>query len=96
MLPVTHGERVTKNFIVAYTLMLIAVSVAPFFIGMTGVLYLLGALALGIGFLAYAVSLKRSTDNREGMGTFAFSISYLIALFSFLLVDHYVTLFWPA
>jgi protoheme IX farnesyltransferase len=96
MLPVTHGERVTKNFIVAYTIMLICVSVAPYFMGMTGVLYVLGALALGVGFLAYALGLKRATDNSTGMSTFAFSISYLIALFSFLLVDHYVTLFWPA
>jgi heme o synthase len=96
MLPVTHGESVTKNFIVGYTILLVITSIAPYFFGLTGRLYLLGAAALGAGFLYYAIDLKRSSDNQKGMRTFAYSISYLAALFSFLLVDHYVMLYWPA
>jgi len=96
MLPVTHGIDVTKNFIIGYTIMLLIVSVLPYVFGMSGLLYLLGAVALGGGFLWYTIDLKRSSDNSKGMQTFAYSISYLVALFSFLLADHYVTLFWPA
>ncbi len=95
MLPVTHGIDVTKNFIIGYTAMLLGVSVLPYFLDMSGTLYLLGAVALGAGFLWYAIDLKRSSDDARGMRTFAYSISYLVALFSFLLADHYVTLFWP-
>ena len=94
MLPVTHGESVTKSFIVGYTIVLVIITVAPYFLGMTGLLYLCGALALGAGFLYYAIDFKRSDDSQKGMRTFAYSISYLAALFSFLLIDHYVTLYW--
>jgi protoheme IX farnesyltransferase len=62
---------------------------------MSGVLYLLGALLLGGGFLYYALSLKADKTNRLAMPTFGYSISYLMALFSFLLVDHYIPLLWP-
>ncbi len=96
MLPVTHGALVTKNFIVGYTIMLCVVSVLPYFLKMTGLFYFLGASALGLGFLYYAIDLRLSSDNSKGMRTFAYSISYLVALFTFLLVDHYITLFWPA
>jgi heme o synthase len=96
MLPVTHGESVTKSFIVGYTILLVLTSLAPYFFGLTGRLYLLGAAALGAGFLYYAIDLKRGSDNQRGMRTFAYSISYLAALFSFLLIDHYVLLYWPA
>jgi protoheme IX farnesyltransferase len=94
MLPVTHGIATTKNFIVGYTILLCIVSVMPWFLGFSGLLYLLGASALGAGFLFYAFDLRSSVDNSKGMRTFAFSISYLVALFSFLLVDHYLTLFF--
>jgi protoheme IX farnesyltransferase len=95
MLPVTHGESVTKNFIVGYTVALIFVSVLPYFLAMSGLLYFLGAMALGAGFLYYALDLRRSADSARGMETFAYSISYLAALFCFLLIDHYVVQYWP-
>ena len=68
----------------------------PYLTGMSGMLYLLGALALGGGFLYYAVKLKLGGDARVAMQTFSYSISYLVALFSFLLLDHYLSVFWPA
>lgn len=92
MLPVTHGIKTTKNFIIGYTILLCLISVAPWYLGYAGLLYFLGASALGAGFLYYAFDLRFSDDDRKGMRTFAYSISYLVALFSFLLVDHYTAL----
>ena len=90
MLPVTHGEAITKSFIIYYTILLIIVTILPYLTGMSGVLYLLGALFLGAGFLFYALRLKYRPGTDLGMQTFAYSITYLMALFSFLLVDHYL------
>jgi len=92
MLPVTHGIATTKNFIISYTILLCIISVLPYFLGFTGLLYLLGASMLGAGFLYYAFDLRYSDDDSKGMRTFGYSISYLVALFTFLLADHYVTL----
>ena len=92
MLPVTHGIRTTKNFIIGYTILLCLVSVAPWYLGYAGLLYFLGASALGAGFLYYVFDLRFSPDDSKGMRTFAYSISYLVALFSFLLADHYTAL----
>ena len=95
MLPVTHGAEVTKSFVLYYTILLLIVSLLPYLTGMTGVLYLFGAVLLGAGFLYYAVRLKYGGDERIAMKTFAYSISYLMALFSFLLADHYMPALWP-
>ncbi len=90
MLPVTHGDTYTRWHILFYTLMLIGISVMPFTIGMSGVIYLAGALALGAGFLYWAIVLVRNVNPAAPMETFKYSIVYLMALFLFLLVDHYV------
>jgi len=89
MLPVTHGSKYTRLMIVLYTLALIAVSLMPFAIRMSGPLYLAAALALGGAFLAYAVRLYRNYSDELSRATFRYSIVYLSALFSALLVDHY-------
>ena len=62
---------------------------------MSGLFYLFGALALGGGFLFYALRLKVTTSPTLAMTTFRYSISYLMALFSFLLIDHYMPAVWP-
>ena len=95
MLPVTHGPEVTKSFIVYYTILLIIISVLPYITGMTGVLYLFAAVLLGAGFLCYAIQLKWGRDEHMAMKTFGYSISYLMALFGFLLADHYMPVIWP-
>ncbi len=89
MLPVTHGERYTKLHIVLYTILLIIVTVLPYLTGMSGWLYLLGALVLGGGFLYWAIVLMVSDKPNLGMATFKYSIVYLLALFTIMLVDHY-------
>jgi protoheme IX farnesyltransferase len=90
MLPVTHGVELTRRFILYYTILLVLISVMPFFIGMSGVFYLFGAITLGGGFLYYALALRFTRRDDLPMKTFAYSISYLMALFAFLMVDHYL------
>ncbi|MDE2196656.1 MAG: heme o synthase [Gammaproteobacteria bacterium] len=90
MLPVTHGVKYTILHIILYTVLLVVVSVLPWLIGMSGLLYLVGALILGAIFLGYAFALHFSRDQRLPMKTFRFSIFYLTVIFMLLLVDHYV------
>lgn len=94
MLPVTHGVAYTRLHILLYTVLLLPVSLLPFAVRMSGWLYLVGALALGIGFLYYAIQMMRypQEDERLPMQTFGYSIMYLMALFALLLVDHYIPL----
>jgi protoheme IX farnesyltransferase len=90
MLPVTHGNRFTELHILLYTLIMIAASLMPVATGMSGMIYLVGATLLGLRFLQYAVRLWRGDDRRVALATFKYSITYLMLLFVFLLVDHFV------
>jgi len=90
MLPVTHGIEFTLTQIVLYTVLLLAVTVLPFATGMSGWLYLIGALALGGVFLYYALRLKWWPLPGLPMRTFGYSIVYLMGIFTVLLVDHYL------
>lgn len=90
MLPVTHGIPFTKVQVLLYTFMLLAVTLIPFAIQMTGLIYLAGAVALGVGFIYHAFKLYRSEGDEHAMKTFGYSIFYLTALFAFLLADHYI------
>ena len=89
MLPVTHGEAYTRLHILLYTILLVVASVLPFVIVMSGPLYLAGALALGAGFLYWAIVLMRNNNDKAPMETFRYSIVYLGALFLVMLIDHY-------
>lgn len=90
MLPVTHGEHVTKIHILIYTLFLIVVSVFPYFSGLSGLLYLVSALLLGAGFLAWSSKLMFRPEPSTAMDTFRYSIVYLALLFLALVIDHYL------
>ncbi len=92
MLPVTHGVLFTKQQVFVYTLMLLAVSLMPVFAHMSGLLYLAGAVGLGLGFVYHAWRLLRGEGDAWAMRTFGYLIVYLTALFAFLLADHYVVL----
>ena len=89
MLPVTHGVDFTKYQIILYTLLLFLVTLTPFIVGMNGLIYLIGAVTLGVTFIYHAHVLFEAADDEHAMPTFGFSIVYLMALFAFLLVDHY-------
>jgi protoheme IX farnesyltransferase len=93
MLPVTHGVRFTRWHILFYTILLVIVTTMPFLTGMSGLLYLAGVTVLNLGFLWYALRLLRDNDERLPMQTFGYSIIYLMVLFIFLLVDHFLQLF---
>ncbi|CEG58068.1 heme o synthase [Legionella fallonii] len=90
MLPVTHGIQYTKLNVYLYTILLLVVSVLPFVVGMSGWLYLAGALGLGLRFLFWAHNLYHTEKPVVAMQTFRFSIVYLMSLFVFLLIDHYL------
>ncbi|MBM3346077.1 MAG: protoheme IX farnesyltransferase [Betaproteobacteria bacterium] len=90
MLPVTHGSLYTRLQVLLYTIVLFACSLLPYAYGMSGVIYLLSALALGTVFLVYAVRLYVRYSDALSRRTFHFSIAYLALLFASLLVDHYL------
>jgi protoheme IX farnesyltransferase len=93
MLPVTHGVHFTRWHILFYTILLVLVTTMPFLTGMSGPFYLAGVTVLNGGFLWYALRLLRENDPRLPMQTFGYSIVYLMVLFGFLLVDHYLHMF---
>jgi protoheme IX farnesyltransferase len=90
MLPVTHGQRFTRLYVLLYTLVLFASALLPFAYGMSGWIYLAAALALNGLFVAYAVRLYISYSDALARRTFRYSIAYLALLFAALLVDHYL------
>ena len=92
MMPVTHGVRFTTLQILLYTILLVLASLLPWLTGMSGLLYLLGAVGFGAGFLYYAIAMLRSSRPELPMKTFGYSITYLTGIFTFLLADHYVPL----
>jgi heme o synthase len=92
MMPVTHGVRFTRLQILLYTILLVVVSILPWLTGMSGGLYLTGALIFGGGFLYYAIAMICSDRPDLPMKTFSYSITYLMGIFTFLLADHYVPL----
>ncbi|RFF31935.1 heme o synthase [Wenzhouxiangella sediminis] len=90
MLPVTHGVKFTRWQILFYTIILVLVTVLPWLTGMSGLAYLVGATILNIGFLGYAIAIMRSKNEQLAMNMFNYSVVYLMALFAFLLIDHYL------
>jgi protoheme IX farnesyltransferase len=90
MLPVTHGVTYTRWQILLYTVLLVVVTMLPRITEMSGNFYLGGALVLGAVFLWYAWKLLDPPDELFAMRVFNYSIVYLMALFAFLLVDHYL------
>jgi protoheme IX farnesyltransferase len=91
MLPVTHGVEYTRWQILFYTVLLVLFTVMPWAIGMSGVFYLGGALVLGAVFLWYAWKMLDPPDEFFAMRMFNYSVVYLMALFAFLLADHWLT-----
>ena len=90
MLPVTHGDKFTRLHVLLYTIILYAVSLLPFSVGMSGWIYLTSALTLGGVFLFYAIRICVRYSDDLARRTFRYSIFYLSTLFLFLLIDHYL------
>jgi len=96
MLPVTHGVEYTRQQILLYSVLLAVVSVLPVVFGMSGMLYLGAAIALNAVFLWYAWRMQSPPDELFSMAMFRYSILYLMGLFAFLLVDHYLLQWLPS
>ena len=90
MLPITHGERFTRQQILYYTLLLFVASLLPFLVNMSGALYLLTAVLLGAGFVYLAIKLMRNDSGKTAIRTFHYSILYLLILFLVMVVDHFL------
>ena len=91
MLPVTHGIEFTKIQILLYTVLLFVVTLLPYLTGMSGIIYLVTAVVLGLVFLVYAIKTCLEPDNPKiAFKTFLYSVNYLMVLFVSLLVDHYL------
>jgi protoheme IX farnesyltransferase len=91
MLPVTHGDKFTRLHVLFYTVILVAVTLLPYATHMSGLIYVVAALALGGVFLYYAFRIFRDYSDRLAQTTFRYSILYLTLLFAALLLDHYFT-----
>jgi len=92
MLPVTHGAEFTRLQILLYAVLLLVVTLLPYLTRMSGLIYLVSALILGVGFIYFAVLMMRNKDVKTAMRTFWYSIIYITLLFAALLIDHYVRL----
>ena len=90
MLPVTHGVPYTRLQVLLYTVLLVLVTLMPWIVRMSGLVYLAAVLVLNARFLYYAFQLKMTERAELPMKVFRFSITYLMWLFVALLVDHYI------
>ena len=90
MMPVTHGVGFTKLQIVLYTIILFIVSLLPYIVLMSGIIYLISAFVLSSVFLYYSLNLFFSEDDQDAMNTFQYSIYYIFLIFLALLADHYI------
>ncbi|HEX7634338.1 MAG TPA: heme o synthase [Noviherbaspirillum sp.] len=90
MLPVTHGLQFTQFHILLYTIALVATTMLPYAVHMSGLIYLASAIVLGVIFLWYAWQIYRHYTDLLARKAFAYSIIYLSLLFAALLIDHYL------
>ena len=89
MLPVVEPEgRVTSQQIVVYTIMLVPVSLLPALIGIAGTVYLIGAIALGLGFLYFSLRAATQRTTWQARRLLLASVLYLPALFVLMVLNH--------
>jgi protoheme IX farnesyltransferase len=91
MLPVVAGPRETKRQMLAYTIVLLPVALAPTLLGAVGWAYGGTALVLSLAFIAHAVAVWRTADDESAHQAarrmFKFSLVYLALLFAALPLD---------
>ena len=90
MFPVTHGVGFTELHILLYTIIMFLITILPFATHMSGPIYLAGAVVLGVIFLYWSIEIMRGKNANAPMKTFQYSITYLLALFIIMLVDHWL------
>jgi protoheme IX farnesyltransferase len=87
MLPVVAGDRATKLQMLLYTVILLPLGLAPYWLGISGILYAVAALALGLTFLGFAVWVWLDKTERAAKRMFGFSILYLFLMFAAMMLD---------
>ena len=87
MLPVVRGTRETARQILAYSIVLVGVSIAPVLWHGFGLVYLVAAVVLGAGFVALAAGLRRKPTERRAASLFHYSLLYLALLFGAVALD---------
>ena len=90
MMPVVRGETHTRRQILAYSVVLAPVALAPWLIGGAGAIYGVAALALSLLFVAFAVPVGLRRGDAAMISEkrlFKFSVLYLFALFAVLVID---------
>jgi len=87
MLPVVRGEAETRRQIMIYSLILVAVTIAPAITGLFGTIYLVAAALLGAGFCALALRLRAERSRSAALRLYLSSLAYLALLFVAMAVD---------
>lgn len=90
MLPVTHGVKYTKMAIVAYTILMVIVTLLPYLAYYAGWIYLSAAVVLGGIFMYKSLELFFTERENAAIQTFVYSINYLMLLFVALIADHFI------
>ena len=90
MLPITHGVKYTKLAIVAYTILMVIVTLLPYLAYFAGWIYLAAAVVLGGVFMYKSLELFYTEREKAAIQTFVYSINYLMLLFVALLADHFI------
>lgn len=87
MMPNVAGKLATKRQMLAYTLILLPLVCTPYFVGMSGFIYFVGAIILGINFIFHAMKVLKSESDKDAKKMFGFSIMYLFFIFVLLILD---------
>ena len=90
MLPVTHGNRFTALHILLYTILMFLITLLPFATLLSGWIYAVSAVVLGLVFLYWSIEILRAKNPKAPMDTFKYSINYLLLLFVAMLADHWI------
>lgn len=89
MLPVTHGKNFTRLHIFLYSILLFCITLFPYLLGFSGLIYFIGAFMFGTKFVVDAYLLMVLKSDKRALDLFKYSITYLAILFALLIIDHY-------
>lgn len=87
MMPSTHGERHTKIQMLIYTIILFPIAISPYFLGLSGMTYLIAASLLSGFFIFTAMKTLADKTHKSAKLMFGYSVFYLFALFLALIID---------
>mgnify|MGYP006059190131 FL=1 len=89
MLPITHGKDFARLHIFLYSILLFCITLFPYLLGFSGLIYLIGSFTFGVKFIVDSYLLMVLKTDKRAIELFKYSITYLAVLFAVLLLDHY-------